>query len=1247
MKRIVLQTCCIFLVFFSITTSSAQQLWKIEDKNVSFSEDKIYKRESFPKKYATVSLDIDDFQKKYQSKSVSSIITLPNQNGDLKRFSIKETSNFEVGLQAKFPSIKSYTAQGIDDPTAVAKISVGTDGFHAVIFSGKEETLYIDPLTKDNKNYVVYKRSSLTKSQNNFKCQFEEAAKTDFSNSMFQKTADDGKLRTYRIAIATSGGYSQFHLSPSQQNIPDTASDQVKKTAVISAINTSLTRINGVFEKDLSVRFVLVNDNDKIVYLDADNDGITDGNAGVMINEVQTICDTEIGDTNYDIGHVFSIAGDGLAGLGVVCVTGQKARGVTGIGSPVGDPYDIDYVAHELGHQFGATHTQNNDCNRTNATAVEPGSGSTIMGYAGICDPNVIRTGNATGNSDDYFHVVSIAQMWETIQETGGCATETNTNNTAPTANAGANFTIPKLTPFKLTGTATDADGLNTLTYNWEQTDNEIATMPPEATNTVGPAFRSLPSKDTPTRYMPNLATIIAGNLKNEWEVLSSVEREYNFSFFVRDNNAGGGGSARDDMVVTVANVEPFSVTSQSSAVSWDVGSTQTVTWDKSTTDVAPVNCSLVNIKLSTDGGVTFPITLKTNTPNDGSEDIIVPNNVTSSARIMVEAADNIFYNVNSTNFTINSTVPTFVLVNNSGIQNACNTGNLSVDYTLNFDFVNGFSENVTLSATGAPTGANVTFSPTSLNADGNVTMTVSNFDGATALEYTINVIGTSATVTQNVNAVLLVKSSTFNQLTLTSPTNGENNVSINEVLTWVDDTNASSYDVEIAADANFNTIVSSGNVTSNSYTATNLTGSTTFFWKVKPKNDCGGGSFSSVFSFTTEDPSYCDSTFTDEAGGGEHILNVTFSGINNDSGNDTVDGYQDFTSINTNVLRGQTRQISVTMNTDGFQDHCYVFIDWNQDFVFDINSERYDLGTEINDIGTRSLNITVPNDAKFGATRMRVIIEYDDPTDGFGEGPCDADHLTEWGETEDYTVTVVQPNLQPNNISVQTVSESCQGENDGSLLITMNQPELSYKLTITGPSNTVDDLALNSLTYNAQNLTPGDYTICVLAEEAAVNQCFEVTIEAAAQIALKVSKTKQSNKYSFTFNSGTPPYEIFLNDELIGVSSSKNFDFEIEGSGKLKVKTAKECEGFYQKNIGDIFLKQNPITNLIEVTIPFETARFIKATVFDISGKVVFNKNVELQNNDLQIPFEGYASGVYILKLDVENAKPLKIIKQ
>lgn len=341
-----------------------------------------------------------------------------------------------------------------------------------------------------------------------------------------------------------------------------------------------------------------------------------------------------------------------------VCVVG-KARGITGSPAPVGDPYDIDFVAHEVGHQFGANHTFNgvtaaSEGNCTTGTrapgaAVEPGSGSTIMAYAGICGVMDVQS-----NSDDHFHAISIAEMMGHITGAGNCVAGVNNNNTPPVADAGINYTIPRGTPFVLKGSATDANN-DTLTYCWEQTNNEISTQPPLNTNTTGPNFRSNPPSTSPNRYMPSLATVIS-NLPSKWEVLPNVGRTMNFALTVRDNRTPNGGqTSRDDMqVTTVAAAGPFVVTSQNAEQQVLVpGSTQTVTWDVAGTTGNGVNTANVRILFSTDNGVTFPIVLSESTANDGSHEVTLPNVTAPYCRIMVEAVGNIFFNVNSKNIAL------------------------------------------------------------------------------------------------------------------------------------------------------------------------------------------------------------------------------------------------------------------------------------------------------------------------------------------------------------------------------------------------------------------------------------------------------------------------------------------------------------------------------------------------------------------------------------------------------------------
>ena len=997
------------IILCLVTTLSFSQSknWKFVDiKKSNFSKETLKFRKSIPTNFKVYELDFQKFKNEILLAKIneSTIIELPTLDG-IKRFSFKEASSLSKGLALKFPIIKSYVAQGIDDPSATARFSFGTDGFHGVIFYTDKPSFYIDPYTKNYNSYISYSRSSLPQRDHDFSCEVDEQLDAKEMVVSSQRNADDGLLRIFRLALVCSGEYAQFHLN--DQGIASDASDADKKAAVLSAMNTSMTRINGVYERDLGVRMEIVDNNDQVIFLDADTDGITDGSAGTMIGQVQNICDTTIGTANYDIGHIFSIGGSGLASLGVVCVSGSKARGVTGIATPMGDPYDIDYVSHEMGHQFGANHTQNNSCNRNNSTAVEPGSASTIMGYAGICAPNV------QNNSDDHFHSVNITEMWNKIQSSASCAVTTSTGNSAPVIVESEDYSIPKSTPFILRGNASDVNSNNVLSYNWEQTDTEVAPMPPASTSTSGPAFRSNSSISSPNRYMPALPTVIAGSTSSTWEVVPSVAREMNFSLVVRDNATGGGNSARDDMKVTTLDITPFTVDGPSTNVEWLVGSNQTINWVVGATDQAPVNTQNVTILLSTDGGVTFPITLAANTPNDGSEAFVVPNNTTSSARIMIAAVDNIFYNVNSTNFTISSSDPTFIATNTTDTVDVCSTGATSASYTIALDFINGFSENVSFSTTGEPVGSTVNFSPTTINSDGTVTMTISNLNGVAVDSYLIDINASSSSIIRSINATLNILNAAFETLNLTSPSNSGTGVALSPTFTWDEISNASSYDIEIATDSGFSSILVNENVTTNSYTEASLDQSTTYYWRVKAKNSCGDGNFSSVSSFTTQNCSVCVSTGNTSYQ--TSTTRVVFNTIDNASAKPAA--YSDYTDISTGVKADEIHDLTVQVNTDGdYTVHTLVWIDWNQDCDFDDANEEYDLGTAINETNlptTESpLSITIPSDALLGSTTMRVSTRYSlDPTSCM---------TGEDAEVEDYTVEVLDATASIKDVSFE-----------------------------------------------------------------------------------------------------------------------------------------------------------------------------------------------------------------------------------
>ncbi len=644
MKKQLQFTICAILIFSS--SFGQGSLWNKTSENRVRNLSKM-ERASMPKEYQLFSLDFDNLKERLQeapsenSGSSNLIIEFPNQNGEYTSYKIFYAPIMEAGLANRYPDIKSYIGISVDGTSSI-RFSTTIFGLHVIALTGKSGTYYIDTYTKNLENYIVYARSNIS-SNNAFSCLVKE---DELAPRLLETTAvlaNDGKFRQYRLAMACTIEYASFHINAAGLGAGTLAQ---KKAAVLAAMNVTMTRVNGLYERDMSLRMNLVANNDLVIFVDSDD--FTNDTAGSLINESQAEIDAAIGPSNYDIGHTVSTGGGGLAQLNSPC-TGNKARGITGSSAPVGDPFDIDYVAHEMGHQFGAQHTFNNSCggNRSAGTAVEPGSGNTIMGYAGICAPDV------QNNSDAHFHTVSLNQMMAFTIGTGNCAPNASNGNTPPVVNAGVDRTIPKGTPFILfPQSVTDANG-DSLTYCWEQTDTTIATQPPTASNTSGPSFRSNPPVTAPERYMPALATVVAGNLSSTWEVVSTAARSYNFALTVRDNRMPNGGqTTRDNVLVTASNtVGPFSVNSQNTTEAWAQGSTQTITWIRNGAETLSAN---VDIYLSTDGGVTFPTLLTpSGVPNSGSATITVPNVVTQTARIMVRAKENIYYAVNSRNILI------------------------------------------------------------------------------------------------------------------------------------------------------------------------------------------------------------------------------------------------------------------------------------------------------------------------------------------------------------------------------------------------------------------------------------------------------------------------------------------------------------------------------------------------------------------------------------------------------------------
>jgi hypothetical protein len=648
----------LFFLLISVNTSYSQNLkeiWTdIPESSVSQKGDRLI----IPAKYRTTSLNLNLFKEMVSSAPGENEVLIedarpitvefPSPDGDMQRFFIMEAPIMEEALSAKYPEIKTYRGQGIDDKTASIRFDLTPQGFHSMVISASGNW-FIDPYdNKTDKTYISYWKRDLPYDESKF---FLEEGPLDTDSEIAQEIAQlvangidkssGDQLRTYRLAVATTGEYTAFHGG----TVP----------LGLAAVVTAMNRVDLVYETEVSVRMVLVANNDLIIYTNSSTDPYTNSSGSTMLSQNQSNLDAVIGSANYDVGHVFSTGGGGIASLGVPCRTGFKARGVTGLPSPIGDPFYIDYVAHEMGHQFGANHTFNGSAgscsggNRNASTAYEPGSGSTIMAYAGICSPQDLQN-----FSDAYFHGISIDEIvaYTTLSSGNTCPVITSTGNTAPVVNSlTGGFTIPINTPFTITGSATDVNG-DAITYNWEEFDLGPAGAPTSPTLNA-PIFRSFFATTSPSRTFPKLTNIL-NNTSTIGEILPSYTRTLTFRLTARDNRSGGGGVGKNSFTFNVSSTAgPFLVTSPNTNVSWNGNSIQTITWSVANTNIAPVSVTEVNILLSTDGGNTFNTSIAVSTPNDGSEDIFLPNTPTTSARIKIEAVGNIFFDISNANFTI------------------------------------------------------------------------------------------------------------------------------------------------------------------------------------------------------------------------------------------------------------------------------------------------------------------------------------------------------------------------------------------------------------------------------------------------------------------------------------------------------------------------------------------------------------------------------------------------------------------
>jgi len=1249
------------IVFFSFYASAQSEHWEKENAQHAV-VDKVTKRFNirggtiFSFREKLFKQELTSFA---TSKNGSRTVYFPDASGNSIAYRIHESPVLSPLLSKKYPEIKSYTGYAVDGSKDKIRFSVSHNDVQAMIVHADGSANSFVQKASDDK-YVLYSRASVEGNDSDFVCLTKDKFLAQNLNTT-AKPVDGQVMRKYRLAISATAEYTAHH--------GGTVAD------ALAAINATITRINQVFETDLAVQLELVDDTDKVIYTNAETDPYS-GSLSTMGTQAQNALTDEIGAANYDIGHVLHKGENGgNAGfIGAICVDNRKGSAYSSGQTPEGDVFDLDFVAHEIGHQLGANHTWSHELEGT-LVQVEPGSGSTIMGYAGITDGDDVAP-----NGDDYFHYFSIEQIIENLKNKN-CGEVVPITNNPPVVSAIDDFIIPKSTAFVLTGTATDTDVDDLLSYTWEQIDNGVvtrATFGP--TNPSGANFRSRPPDIDPTRYFPRLSSVVAGNLtqtnpaiNSAWETVSEVEREMNFAFTVRDNAPGAGQVVSELVNVFVSNsAGPFAVTSQATTETLIAGAIQTVLWDVADTNIAPVNTATVDIVLSTDGGLSFPVVLAAGVSNDGSHKIVVPGLPTTEARIMVRAVDNIYYAVNATDFVIEASE---VVMNFSSLEyEVCHFDDLTVPFT--YETYLDFDEEVTFSVANSPENLGISFSPTTIIAgDSAIELLFENTENVPEGIYPIQVTATSPSVTKQIELSLNIYDTDFPLVIMTAPTDGLVDASASAPLQWEDNPSHTSYEVQIATDAAFTTIVEAATVGTNSYTATSLQNQTTYFWRVKPQNICGEGTFNAPFSFTTVQVS-CDS----KAARG---LPLTISSSGTPTITSKISFFEDLPLTDIDVKLNidhsfladlvvvltspNGTKVTLISNSCGdLQNVDATFDDDAESFVCGVNASTAISGTvkplgslssfvgesilgewllEVSDnassdggaLNSFSLDICVEGAFRPDADKDDVFDDGDDLCLGTPEGV----------EVDTNGCRVFRfPN---ENFSVSVQSESCRSNDDGTINIDA-MLLLDYAITVVGNGLNISDNFTTS--FSLPGLNSGTYAVCINGSDTNIDyeeHCFEVIVSQPGPIGV-TSKISEDRKQVVLSMEGGYLYMVEFNGRNFQTKESEITLNLKSGSNALRVSTDLICQGVYED---ELFISEKPIV----FPNPFNnsTKIFLSASeeeviidIFAANGRFIKSKVYRPKGLEVDLDFIGLPSGIYLIKFEGRTVKgSAKVIKR
>jgi len=849
----------LFFVLFTINLSG-QNFWHVIDEN-SIMLDRDQERGVIPISYTSYKLNLSDLAKylnnapkQFNLSGQSLPVSIPMPDGNIVIFNVVKSPVMMPELAKKYPNISSYKGISTEDPKVNIRFNIGAKGFFASIFK-RNHNIYIDPFAAGNKDYYVSYYTSDYKvdiSNYNLTCGLDnetieidndEVSTEELLSFRDETICDSVKQYNYRLALACTGEWGQRHGGTKEKALSDMV--------------TSVNRINQIYENEFAIHLNLIGNNDTLIWLDPDTDPYDNPTlGGALLGENFDAVNNLIGLNAYDIGHVFTNSCTdvgGIAGRPSVCTTG-KARGVT-----CHYANDLNYIitnvtAHEMGHQFSANHTFNNCRNDGNesSTGFEPGGGTTIMAYCGLCGPN-----NVDYPCLETFHSFTIDEVKEYTRVGGGrkCAEIISSDNTAPEVSFEYKdgFYIPLNTPFVLEGSVYDCEG-DELTYSWEEMDLGPITSIGNPTRN-SPLFTAKEISNSPIRYFPSLDLLLV-NQSNNSEILPTYGRDLTFRFIARDNHPKAGGTDWKDLSFKADSFSgPFLVTYPNDFAKFVAGEGVEVTWDIANTDNENVNCQNVDILLSVDIGQTYPFTLKYHTPNDGKELVYLPDTITNRARIMVKASDNIFFDVCNYNLKIKERLDTTFIFTLSEIsEKICLP--YSVDSDIKTRGTNGYSDSIRFEISGLPQNTEYTITPEIVKA-GETAHLSFNFDNVIENGFFEPIILGISTSGDTISRTFAWEffSNSLHDLEIISPLVNSVGVEKTPTFKWTEPYYTEYANIYISKDPSFpdDKTISKTFIQGNSFKPKELLDySSLYFWKLEFVNSCGIVSLDTLYTFST-----------------------------------------------------------------------------------------------------------------------------------------------------------------------------------------------------------------------------------------------------------------------------------------------------------------------------------------------------------------------------------------------------------